>query len=85
VIATITSAVGIPLFMASIHSGGPALWLSAVLVPPLFLDIAGYLKVEHFVVWLLTIGVLQVLLVLSLVYGITAVTRAATTVGPSPK
>jgi len=51
------------------------LWLAGVVVPPLFLELTGRLRIEQFFLWLSAIVVLQFILVASLVYGLAWVIR----------
>lgn len=51
------------------------LWLAGFIVPPLFLELTGQLKIEQFSLWLVTMVMLQLLLVGSLVYGLAWIVR----------
>ena len=52
-------AIGLFFFYASMESGGGMFYASAILVPPLALDIIGVLPKANLLVWLLIVGVLQ--------------------------
>lgn len=51
--------VGVLLYVSSIHSGGTSLYLSAVFVPPLYLDIIGKFPIDNFGLWVIAIACLQ--------------------------
>lgn len=57
-------AVGLFLFLGSLHSGGPLFYASAIFVPPLLLDIFGLLPASNFPIWLAMVASLQYMLCL---------------------
>lgn len=58
----VLTAIGLTIYLGSIHSGGISLYIAAVLVPPLFLDITGVLRIDNFALWLLAVSALQLIL-----------------------
>jgi hypothetical protein len=70
IVMVLTTMPGALLFMGSIHGGGPSLWVAAALVPPLFLDIYGLLKIDELWLWLFVVLTLQMILVTVLVCGL---------------
>jgi hypothetical protein len=60
VITFATFVPGALLFFGSLHGGGAGLWLAAILVPPLFLDIYGLLKIGSPWQLIIVVFVLQV-------------------------
>jgi hypothetical protein len=59
-----TLVVGVFLFWGSIHSGGPTFYASTILVPPLLLDVYGYLPKSSLSLWVMVVAFLQYLICL---------------------
>ncbi len=70
------TVIGLAIYVGSIHSGGTSLYVAAALVPPLYLDIKGFLRIDNFAVWLLVVAGLQLVFCGVVVSAIAAVRSA---------